>query len=78
MKTSPRKRSFSISVRLVILRQRHQALKAMIAEELRRPAPCSLMLQRLKRRRLAVKDQITRFDELLGAFGMTEKQHQPA
>ena len=68
MKNSPRIRSFSIGVRLVALRRRHQVVKAKIAEELRRPMPCSFMLQRLKRQRLAIKDQIARFDGLLRAL----------
>lgn len=78
MKTSSRKMSFSITVRLVALRRRHQVIKAMIAEELRRPAPCSMILQRLKRRRLAVKDQIVRFDALLRSLGAPDSQLRSA
>ena len=74
MKNSPEVRSFTVSVKLVALRRRHQVIKAKIAEELRRPLPCSLLLQRLKRQRLAVKDQIARFDGLLRAFGAPGKQ----
>lgn len=76
MKSSARIRSFSISVRLVALRRRHQVIKSKIAEELRRPMPCSMMLQRLKRQRLAVKDQITRFDGLLRGLGSPDKLRQ--
>lgn len=74
MKTSPAVRSFSIGVRLVALRRRHQVIKAMIAEELRRPAPCNLILQRLKRQRLALKDQIARLDGLLRSLGTAGRQ----
>ena len=78
MKISPAKRPFSISVKIVALRRRHQVIKAMIAEELRRPAPCNLILQRLKRQRLAVKDRIARFDALLGGLGTGDRQPQKA
>lgn len=78
MKGSPAIRSFRIGVRLVALRRRHQVIKAMIEEELRRPAPCSMMLQRLKRQRLAVKDQIARFDGLLRSLGVPDRHHQLA
>lgn len=78
MTTSSTIRSFSISVKLVALRRRHQVIKAMIAEELRRPAPCSLILQRLKRQRLAIKDQIARFDGLLRSLGTDNRQRQTA
>ena len=78
MKTSPAVRSFSIGVRLVALRRRHQVIKAKIAEELRRPMPCSMMLQRLKRQRLAIKDQITRFDGLLRSLAGPDTQRRLA
>ena len=76
MKSSARIKSFAVSVRLISLRRRHQVIKAKIAEELRRPMPCSMMLQRLKRQRLAVKDQITRFDGLLRGLGSPDKLRQ--
>ncbi|MCZ0962752.1 YdcH family protein [Paracoccus benzoatiresistens] len=78
MKSSARIRLFSASARLAALRRRHQVIKALIAEELRRPMPCSMMLQRLKRQRLAVKDQITRFDGLLRSIGSPDPQRQSA
>lgn len=78
MKTSALRKSFAVSVRIVSLRRRHQVIKTLIAEELRRPAPCSLMLQRLKRRRLAVKDQIARLDEFLRILGPAGRPRQTA
>lgn len=77
MESSALKKSFTVSVRIMSLRRRHRAIKGMIDEELRRPAPCSLMLQRLKRRRLAVKDQIARLDEFLRIPGPADR-HQSA
>ena len=78
MKSRAPIRAFAISVRLVALRRRHQVIKAKIADELRRPMPCSMILQRLKRQSLAVKDQITRFDRLLRSHGNPDMQRQLA
>ncbi len=78
MKSSARIKSFAVSVRLISLRRRHQVIKAKIAEELRRPMPCSMMLQRLKRQRLAIKDQITRFDGLLRSLAGPDTQRRLA
>ena len=78
MKSGDLKKSFAVSVRIGSLRRRHRVIEAMIQEELRRPASCSLMLQRLKRRKLAVKDQIARLDELLRILGSTSGQRQTA
>lgn len=78
MKSRVRIQAFAIDVRLVALRRRHQVIKAKIAEELRRPMPCSMMLQRLKRQRLAIKDQIARFDRLLRNIGNPDVQRQLA
>ncbi|UWQ42695.1 YdcH family protein [Leisingera aquaemixtae] len=60
MKNSPRVKVFSLQVRLAKLRLKHQSLKAKIAKELKRPSPCSMMLQGLKRQRLRTKDEILR------------------
>lgn len=78
MKSSARIKSFAVSVRLISLRRRHQVIKAKIAEELRRPMPCSMMLQRLKRQRLAIKDQITRFDGILRNLAGPDTQRRLA
>ncbi|SEN89897.1 YdcH family protein [Palleronia pelagia] len=55
----------SIKARIDTLRQRHQHLAQRITDELKRPAPSSILLQRLKRQKLGVKDQIARYDGLL-------------
>ncbi|MEX0347914.1 MAG: DUF465 domain-containing protein [Paracoccaceae bacterium] len=47
------------------LKNRHHELKARIANELKRPAPCSVQLGRLKRRRLLIKDELARHEGLL-------------
>jgi len=65
MKPSSRIKLFSTEVRIKHLRDRHQDVKAKIVDELKRPAPCSIALQQLKRRRLIIKDQIARYDGLL-------------
>jgi hypothetical protein len=49
-----------------------------IADELRRPMPCSMILQCLKRQSLAVKDQITRFDGVLRSHGNPDTQRHLA
>jgi hypothetical protein len=56
---------FSIDARLANLRDRHRQAKSKIAEELKRPAPCSFTLQKLKRKRLKIKDEVARYDGLL-------------
>ena len=57
----PARKIRAISARVAQLRRRHQSLAAQIEEELQRPAPCSAALQRLKRQRLRLKDQIARY-----------------
>lgn len=48
------------SQRMLALRLRKQAVEASIESEANRPAPCSITLQRLKRNRLWLKDQLAR------------------
>jgi len=67
MTTTPRLNAFKLKVRLVSLRKGHRAVKARISDELKRPAPCSLALQALKRQRLHLKDEIARCGSLLQA-----------
>lgn len=69
MKTQSRIRRLSIEARMAKLRSRHSYVKNKIAEELKRPAPCSIALQHLKRRRLQIKDVIARYDGLLRTLG---------
>lgn len=76
MKISPRVRVFSIKARMANLRHRHTDVKARIAEELKRPAPCSMALQRLKRRRLKIKDEIARYEGLLRTLGGSASDRQ--
>ena len=44
--------------RFFALLRRKSAIEAEIRDELKRPLPCSLMLQRLKRQRLQMKDRM--------------------
>lgn len=46
--------------RVAALLQRKSSLEASIDAELKRPAPCSLRLQALKRQRLMLKDAVAR------------------
>lgn len=48
----------SIDARLSSLGQRHQSLKNLIEEEMRRPSYDELRLNELKRKKLAIKDEI--------------------
>ena len=52
------------------LRAKHRKIEARLAAELQRPLPDSLLLQRLKRHRLLVKDEIESWERLIGAIGM--------
>ena len=56
----PTSRFLRPSGRLLALRARKRTLDHAIEGEQQRPAPCSLTLQALKRRRLALKEQIER------------------
>ena len=58
MKDNPKVKVFSLMVNVTRLRQNHQLVKAKIAKELKRPMPCSISLQKLKRKRLRLKDEI--------------------
>ncbi|MFC3614946.1 DUF465 domain-containing protein [Lutimaribacter marinistellae] len=62
---SLRVRRFSLDVKLAALKARHLELKKKIGDELKRPAPCMESLQRLKRRRLRIKDEMARYEGLL-------------
>ncbi|QFU08735.1 hypothetical protein PARPLA_03118 [Rhodobacteraceae bacterium THAF1] len=55
----------SLQTRVANLRRRHLDLAARIEDELQRPAPCSMSLQDLKRRRLSLKDQIARHETVM-------------
>lgn len=48
----------SIEARLETLNEKHQALEAALAEERRRPAHDDQVISDLKRRKLAIKDQM--------------------
>lgn len=47
-----------IEDRMSALHQRHATLEAELREEMRRPIPNAMEVQRLKRRKLRVKDQM--------------------
>lgn len=52
----------TIDARLQSLGQRHTDLEAMIAEELRRPLADDIRLHELKRRKLAIKDEMVQLE----------------
>lgn len=54
-----------LKAELVLLRQEHAALELEIGEEEARPSPDRLQIQRLKKRKLAVKDRIARIEDVL-------------
>jgi hypothetical protein len=54
----PARLQMTLAARVARLRHRREALARQIAEERRRPLPCSAALQSLKRQRLRMKDQI--------------------
>ena len=65
MTKSARVKTFSLQLHIARLRQTHGAIKSRIAGERKRPAPCSLTLQSLKRQRLKVKDELAYSLEVL-------------
>ncbi len=51
--------------KLAVLRREHRELDEAVAALAQQPAPPSLTLQRLKRQKLALKDQIARLEDEL-------------
>ena len=48
----------------------HRSVEEKIEDEMKRPNPDSLTLQRLKRRKLLLKDEIEAWERLMGAVGL--------
>lgn len=59
----------SLAARITALRKRHSDLESRIGRELSRPAPDSATLGRLKRHKLMIKDEMSRYEGLLRALG---------
>lgn len=55
----------------------HSSLEEKLADELKRPMPDSAIVQRIKRRKLAIKDELASIDRLLDAIG-AEKGREDA
>lgn len=55
----------------------HGSLEEKLAEELKRPVPDFAAVQRLKRRKLAIKDELASIDHLLDAIGATDERAAP-
>ena len=58
----------STTTRYNVLKQRHGAIEDQIAAEHERPMPDALVLQRLKREKLAIKDEMDAWERLMGAI----------
>ena len=56
----------------------HSDLEAMIDEEMQRPVPNTLTLQRLKRRRLLAKEELESWRQLMAAISMTDHPDRAA
>ena len=65
MKSSIIERTASLSAHIKALRTRHRKLDGEITEEQRRPAPDHAKLRWLKARRLLIRDQLARHEEIL-------------
>lgn len=78
MKVSPRVKLFSVEARVANLRHRHHEIKQKIKEELKRPSPCGMALQGLKRRRLQIKDEIARYNGVLRTLRAPTSGNQQA
>ena len=55
----------ALSSRLAAMRRRHRTLDARVADEQNRPRPDATLLQKLKREKLRLKDELSRIDGLL-------------
>lgn len=58
----------STSTRYNVLKQRHGAIEDQITAERERPMPDALVLQQLKRQKLAIKDEMDAWERLMGAI----------
>ena len=47
--------------------EKHRAIEAQLSAEMRRPLPNTLVVQRLKRKKLLIKDEIESWERLMGA-----------
>ena len=65
MKQDVIRRTASVSARIAALKARKDRLDSEIDDEHARPAPDQLHLRRLKARRLAIRDEMTRYNGLL-------------
>ncbi|WP_170336788.1 YdcH family protein [Ruegeria arenilitoris] len=77
MPRNNRVKVFSLKARLAELRIKNMEVKRLIADELKRPLPCSLSLQQLKRRKLELKDQMLRYDGLLRTLSALSPSQSP-
>ncbi|MFW2544815.1 YdcH family protein [Primorskyibacter sp. 2E107] len=65
MKKTSTGKLHSIKARVANLHRRRHDLAIRIDDEQQRPIPCSMALRELKRQRLLLKDQITRYNAVL-------------
>ncbi|WP_045387000.1 YdcH family protein [Falsirhodobacter sp. alg1] len=66
MNASPElKHEEMLAIRIAVLRREHRDLDTAIEALTQAPAPDALMMQRLKRRKLALKDEIVRIEDQL-------------
>lgn len=67
-------KEYSLTGRLQSLHQLHARVEERLREEMRRPLPDALRVQRLKKVRLRTKDEITSIVNLLHGLG---RPHAP-
>ncbi len=58
----------STNTRYSVLKERHGAIESRITAEQNRPLPDALVLQQLKREKLAIKDEMDAWERLMGAI----------
>ena len=56
-----------IETQYEVLIEKHRSIEARLAAELKRPLPDSLIVQRLKREKLVLKDEIMSWEGLMRA-----------
>lgn len=59
----------ALAARITALKARHFELEAKLVREQARPAPDSVQLGRLKRRKLLIKDELARYEGVLRSLG---------
>lgn len=69
--TLAKRKTMQIDTRYEALIDKHARIEADLTSELKRPLPDSLVMQRLKRQKLLIRDEIEDWERLMAAIQVT-------